>query len=677
MKDSRFHRGWIQTRTWLGWASLTALGLLLAPAVPAQPNGVQVDVLHWWTSASERKAADVLSAHLAQAGVQWKDAAIPGGGGMAAVKVLKSRVLMGDPPDVAQLIGTTLTDWADIGLVLPLNAVAQRQRWSQVLFPTVLELVSYKGEVIAAPLGIQRINTLLYNRKVFARLGLPPPRSWAEFEAVARKLQAQGITPLAWSDEPWQIATVFETLLLGDAGPALYRELIVQRKGSAWMNPRVARALTRLRWLRTLATDAPVERPWTDSAHALMTDAAAMLIMGDWAKGELQAWGASPAKDFGCVVVPGTEGMHLYSIDTLAMLVSPRQREAAQEKVAEVVASIPTQMAYSRQKGAVPVRRDIDPTQLDPCARDSWETFAAPRSARLPSLAHRMAADEAIKDAVAQTLWRYLTDARMEPQEAQRRLAAVIRAPSAERREHPAMNRTLLVVDDDQKTRNLLKTYLEKHQYAVRVAHDGASFMAEFERFKDELSLVILDVMLPDTDGFTLCQNVRKQSSVPIIMLTASADDTDRIVGLELGADDYIAKPYNPRELLARIKAIHRRMSLGAPEAPVRCLRFAGFCMDVVERVLTDPQGQAVVLTSMDFNLLRFFAEHAGETLDRTRLMEQTRGRDLGPLDRSLDVQISRLRQRLHDDGKQPALIKTVRGSGYVFSADVSAHGDA
>ena len=238
------------------------------------------------------------------------------------------------------------------------------------------------------------------------------------------------------------------------------------------------------------------------------------------------------------------------------------------------------------------------------------------------------------------------------------------------------MVRTLLVVDDDQKTRNLLKTYLEKHQYAVRVAHDGASFMAEFERFRDELSLVILDVMLPDTDGFTLCQNVRRQSPVPIIMLTASADDTDRIVGLEMGADDYIAKPYNPRELLARIKAIHRRMQLGAPGVTARFLQFGGFRMDLVERVLTDPHGAMVVLTSMDFNLLRFFAEHAGETLDRARLMEQTRGRDLGPLDRSLDVQISRLRQRLHDDGKQPVLIKTVRGSGYVFSADVVQHSD-
>jgi len=239
------------------------------------------------------------------------------------------------------------------------------------------------------------------------------------------------------------------------------------------------------------------------------------------------------------------------------------------------------------------------------------------------------------------------------------------------------MTRTILIVDDDQKTRNLLKAYLEKHQFEVIGAHDGASFLGEFERCKEALCLVILDVMLPDTDGFTLCKTVRNQSTVPIIMLTASADDTDRIVGLELGADDYMAKPYNPRELLARIKAIQRRMQGVGGAGTVRYLKFRAFSMDLLERVLLNAQGERVTLTSMDFNLLRFFAEHAGETLDRSRLMDQTRGRDLGPLDRSLDVQISRLRQRLQDDGKQPDLIKTVRGSGYVFSADVSSESDA
>ncbi|BDT68385.1 putative sugar-binding periplasmic protein [Comamonadaceae bacterium OS-1] len=407
----------------LGWAALVAPGWAQAPAQP-------VDVLHWLTSASERRAANQLSTILAANGVQWRDAAIPGGGGMAAVKVLKSRVLMGDAPDVAQLIGTTLTEWADVGLVLPLNAVASRQRWAQTLFPTVMDLVSYNGMVIAAPLGIHRINTLLYNRRLFARVGLPPPTTWAELEVAVRKLSAQGIQPLAWSDEPWQIATVFEAVLLSDAGPALYRELIVQRKSSAWLDPRVERALTRLRWLRSVNGEPPREKPWTDSARELLAGQAAMLVMGDWAKGELIAWGASPAKDFGCVVLPGTENTHLYSIDTLAMLANGHHREATQEKVAELVFNASTQLAYNRIKGSVPVQRDMDVASLDSCARDSWASFADPRTARVPSLAHRMAADESIKDAVAQTLWRYLTDPRMEPAEAQRRLAAVIRAPS-------------------------------------------------------------------------------------------------------------------------------------------------------------------------------------------------------------------------------------------------------
>lgn len=232
--------------------------------------------------------------------------------------------------------------------------------------------------------------------------------------------------------------------------------------------------------------------------------------------------------------------------------------------------------------------------------------------------------------------------------------------------------RKILIVDDDQKTRTLLKAYLEKNQYEVLLAHNGETFLSEFQRYFDELSLVILDVMLPDTDGFALCKEVRRRSNLPIIMLTASSDETDRVVGLELGADDYIAKPYSPRELLARIKAIHRRFGGESAAAP-RYYRFVGFTLDTIERSVTDAQGQIVVLTGLDFQLLKYFVEHPGEILDRTVLCEQTRGRDAGPLDRSLDVQISRMRLRLNDAGKQPLLIKTVRGAGYVFSAEVSS----
>jgi DNA-binding response OmpR family regulator len=234
------------------------------------------------------------------------------------------------------------------------------------------------------------------------------------------------------------------------------------------------------------------------------------------------------------------------------------------------------------------------------------------------------------------------------------------------------MGRKILIVDDDQKTRMLLKAYLEKNQYEVALAHNGESFLAELNRLGGELSLVILDVMLPDTDGFALCKAVRARSNLPVIMLTASSDETDRVVGLELGADDYIGKPYSPRELLARIKAILRRAGQEAQGA-ARYYRFDGFTLDLIERKVVDAEGRVVQLTGLDFQLLKYFVEHPGDILDRDVLCEQTRGRESGPLDRSLDVQISRLRMRLHDDGKQPRLIKTVRGAGYVFAADVVA----
>jgi len=237
------------------------------------------------------------------------------------------------------------------------------------------------------------------------------------------------------------------------------------------------------------------------------------------------------------------------------------------------------------------------------------------------------------------------------------------------------MARKILIVDADLRTRLLLKAYLEKNHYEVVAAPDGAGFLAEYQRHAEELSMAIMDVMLPDTDGFALCRMVRARSDLPIIMLTASADETDRVVGLELGADDYIAKPYSPRELLARIKAILRRCGQEL-RAAARYRRFDAFTLDLLERRVTDRQGAEVALTGLDFQLLKCFVEHPGEILDRNVLAEYTRGRDIGPLDRSLDVQISRLRLRLQDDGKQPHLIKTVRGAGYVFSADVVAsHG--
>lgn len=388
-----------------------------------------IDVLHWWTSSSESKAAEQLKSSLAIQGVFWKDAAITGGGGVAAVKVLKTRILMGDPPDVAQIIGLTLNEWSDAGVVLPLNNVIEKNKLEQSISPTVLNLVTYKDKVIAAPLGVHRINTLLYNKAVFLKYNLPLPKTWADIELLHQKLKGTGIQTISWSDEPWQITTAFEAILLSEAGPQLYLDLMQKKQSQQWLQAPVLKALQRLHWMRQLSlqNDKPSEKPWVNNAKDLAEGKLAILLMGDWAKGELMSWGYVPDKDFACIAVPNTADSHLYSIDTLALLIGHQSNLAVQEKFVETITNIPTQLNYNKVKGSVPVRRDIDSKSLDVCAKDSWETFNNPKSSKVPSLAHRMVVDEATKDAIAYTLWRSLTTDSHNLKETQIRLATIIR----------------------------------------------------------------------------------------------------------------------------------------------------------------------------------------------------------------------------------------------------------
>jgi two-component system OmpR family response regulator len=231
----------------------------------------------------------------------------------------------------------------------------------------------------------------------------------------------------------------------------------------------------------------------------------------------------------------------------------------------------------------------------------------------------------------------------------------------------------VLVVDDDAEIRGLLHDYLKKNGYRVSAVADGRAMWAAFEAARPDI--VVLDVMMPGDDGLTLCRDLRARSQVPIIMLTARGEETDRIVGLEMGADDYLPKPFNPRELLARIKSILRRTrtlpeNLQPDEA--RRLQFAGWALDTATRNLHSPAGVVVALSGTEFRLLRIFLAHPNRVLTRDQLIDLMLSRDATPFDRSIDVQVSRLRHRLNDDAAQPAIIKTVRGQGYVLAAEVA-----
>jgi two-component system OmpR family response regulator len=230
----------------------------------------------------------------------------------------------------------------------------------------------------------------------------------------------------------------------------------------------------------------------------------------------------------------------------------------------------------------------------------------------------------------------------------------------------------ILIVDDDAEIRSLLGEYLRKNGYQVSLVADGKAMWAGHARGK--VDLIVLDLMLPGDDGLTLCRKLRAESDTPVIMLTARGDETDRIVGLEMGADDYIAKPFSPRELLARIKSVLRRTrslprNLRADDA--RGISFANWRLDAVARHLVSADGVVTSLSGSEYQLLRIFLSHPNHVLTRDQLMLLAKGHEADPLDRSIDIQVSRLRQRLRDDPADPRIIKTVRGEGYVLAVAV------
>jgi two-component system OmpR family response regulator len=232
----------------------------------------------------------------------------------------------------------------------------------------------------------------------------------------------------------------------------------------------------------------------------------------------------------------------------------------------------------------------------------------------------------------------------------------------------------ILFVEDDPEIRGLVADFLRENGYRVSVARDGS----EMDQLlgASRVDLLILDIMLPGEDGLSLCRRVRAANSLPVIMLTARGSEIERVVGLEMGADDYLTKPFSTHELLARIRAVLRRtQALDVPASAGRpsVLTFAGWVLNLGARRLQSADGTRVPLTGAEFELLVAFCEHPNRVLTRDQLLDLTRGRAPSPFDRSVDVQVSRLRRKIEENPKDPALIQTVRAGGYIFTAQVHA----
>lgn len=229
----------------------------------------------------------------------------------------------------------------------------------------------------------------------------------------------------------------------------------------------------------------------------------------------------------------------------------------------------------------------------------------------------------------------------------------------------------VLLVDDDARLRELLSRYLMEQGFSIKAVPDSASMDRALHR--EHFDLIVLDLMLPGEDGLAICRRLRADDNqIPIVMLTAKGDEVDRIIGLEMGADDYLPKPFNPRELVARIHAVMRRRPSAPPGAPLaedEVIEFGKVSVDLATRALTR-EGEEIPLTTGEFSLLKVLLQHPREPLSRDKLMELARGREYGVFDRAIDVQISRLRKLVEDDAGKPRYIQTVWGFGYVFVPD-------
>ncbi|MBB24321.1 MAG: DNA-binding response regulator [Geminicoccus sp.] len=230
----------------------------------------------------------------------------------------------------------------------------------------------------------------------------------------------------------------------------------------------------------------------------------------------------------------------------------------------------------------------------------------------------------------------------------------------------------IAILDDDPEIRSLLEQNLRGAGFEVSTASNGRDLKTILEH--QTIDLIVLDLMLPGEDGLTICRELRAESNIPIIMLTAMTHEADRIIGLEMGADDYLTKPFSPRELVARIKATLRRQGMVTTQSEDRrrTAVFEAWKLDVVRRELRDPDDVLVDLTSGEFDLLAALIERPNRLMTRDLLLDITKGRQADVFDRSIDITISRLRQKIEEDPKNPQFIKTVRGKGYIFSAEIS-----
>nr|WP_314488995.1 ABC transporter substrate-binding protein [uncultured Pseudomonas sp.] len=411
-------------------ATAVSLACSLPLSAVAADNGT-VEVLHWWTSGGEAAAVQTLKQQIEKDGFTWKDNAVAGGGGAAAMTVLKSRAVAGNPPAAAQIKGPDIQEWGALGLLTELDEVSSANKWDELLPAKLTPIWKYDGHYVAVPVNIHRVNWLWINPQVFEKAGAKVPETLDELFAAADKLKAAGFQPLAHGGQPWQDSTVFENLVLSLLGPEGYHKAFVDLDTDTLTGPKMVDTFKALQRLAGYMDPNRAGRDWNIAAADVITGKAGMQIMGDWAKSEWTAAKKTAGTDYVCVPFPGTQGSFTYNIDSLAMFKLTKENDIkAQNDLAKVALEKPFQTAFNQNKGSLPVRQDMDMSQFDACTQRSSKDFqqASQGDGLQPSMAHNMASTLAVQGAIFDVVSNFLNDPKADPAKAAKQLDAAIKA---------------------------------------------------------------------------------------------------------------------------------------------------------------------------------------------------------------------------------------------------------
>ncbi|MBU2867411.1 ABC transporter substrate-binding protein [Pacificibacter marinus] len=379
----------------------TTVAAAAVSAFAGMASADDVEVLHWWTAGGEAAALGVLKDDLASQGVGWQDMPIAGGGGSDAMTVLRARVVAGDAPTAAQMLGFDIKDWAgSTGNLANLNSVAEAEGWDAVVPAALQDFSKHDGNWIAAPVNVHSTNWVWVNKAALDAAGGKAPTSWEELITVLDAMKANGITPLAHGGQAWQDATIFDAVVLG-LGADFYKAAFIDMDEDALGGDMMVEAFNRMAVLRSYVDDNFSGRDWNLASAMVIEGTAGMQMMGDWAKGEFLKAGKTPGEDFVCIRFPGTQGLVTFNSDQFVMF-DQGEASDSQMAMASAVMSPAFQSAFNVVKGSVPARTDVPNDAFDDCGKKGMADFAEANAGGglYGSMAHGHANPAAVKNAI-------------------------------------------------------------------------------------------------------------------------------------------------------------------------------------------------------------------------------------------------------------------------------------